>query len=163
MIEESGRVVAVDERLAVVETVRKSACDACSAKNACGQGLKRHISDHSASHMHIRALCDFPVREGDTVVIGIPESAMLTASFWVYLSPLLFLVIAIGFGYWLGLSEGYLIIMSLLVMGAGFGFTARLFRNENRQKQLQPVVLSWQLTDQEVVVKNESEHQSAMT
>ena len=163
MIEESGRVVAVEERLAVVETVRKSACDACSAKNACGQGLKRHISDHSASHMHIRALCDFPVSEGDTVVIGIPESAVLKASFWVYLSPLLFLVVAIGFGYWLGLSEGYLIIVSLLVMGAGFGFTARLFRNENRQKQLLPVVLSWQLMGQEEAVKPVSEHQSAMT
>ncbi|WP_211824374.1 SoxR reducing system RseC family protein [Kistimonas asteriae] len=163
MIEESGRVVAVEERLAVVETVRKSACDACSAQNACGQGLKRHISDHSASHMHIRALCDFPVREGDAVVIGIPESAMLRASFWVYLSPLLFLIVAIGFGSWLGLPEGYLIIFSLLVLGAGFGITACLFHNENRQKQLQPVVLSWQLMNQEKAVKGVSEHQPAMT
>lgn len=144
MIEASGHVIAVGERQVVVEVARKSSCDLCSARAICGQGPGCRVSDSAALHTHICARCNFPVSEGDTVVIGVSESAVLGASFRVYLLPLLFLVVAIGFGHWSGLTEACLIISGLLAMGVGLGIAARLFRNENRQRQLQPVVLSWQ-------------------
>ena len=39
MIEEPGRVVAVEEGAVWVQTLRKSTCSSCSANAGCGQGL----------------------------------------------------------------------------------------------------------------------------
>ena len=148
MIEERGQVVAVDGRSLLLETVKKSACQACTAKNVCGHGLKRPSSDNSVSHRPIRALCDISVNVGDTVVIGIPDSAMLQASFWLYLVPLLFFVVALFFGHWLALSEVFLMVVSLLGLALGFFFTAIRWRNVNRQRQWQPVVLKRERTQE---------------
>lgn len=142
MIEKCGQVVAVEGQSVLVETVRQSAaCQACTAKHACGHGLKRQISDRSASHLPIRTHCNIPVNVGDSVIIGIPESAMLQASFWVYLVPLLLFVAAIAFGHWLALSEVVLIMISLLAMTSGFCLTASRFRKVDRQRSLHPAVL----------------------
>ncbi|MCK5892891.1 MAG: SoxR reducing system RseC family protein [Endozoicomonadaceae bacterium] len=141
MIEKCGQVVAVEGQLALVETVRQSVCQACTAKHACGHGLRRQTSGRSASYLDIRALCDIPVNVGDSVVIGISESAMLQASFWVYLVPLLLFVAAMAFGYWLGLSELVLIVISFLALSSGFFLTASRFRKVDRQRPLHPVVL----------------------
>ena len=72
MIEEHGRVVSVETGAVRVETVRKSTCSSCNARNGCGQYLiEKYKSNHS--HSCIRANADnLSIHEHDEVIIGIP-------------------------------------------------------------------------------------------
>ncbi len=93
MICESGKVIAIEQDIAWVETFQTSSCTACSAKAGCGTGVlnsifagKRHyvkvsLKQHSqAIHLH------------DEVELSIPDHIMLKSSFWVYLLPLALMI-----------------------------------------------------------------------
>jgi sigma-E factor negative regulatory protein RseC len=94
MIEERGRVVAIDNSGLWVETVQRSGCHGCAAKSGCGTGL---LGDFwaSASRVHVPA----SERERneiclhDTVVIGIGENTLALSALIVYLVPLLTMVL----------------------------------------------------------------------
>ena len=91
MIEERGRVVKLDSAFVWVETIRKDTCGSCEAKNGCGQGLMNRLRP-SRNHAYIRAANRYPVNIGDEVTVALPESAVVSASFLVYLLPLLTLL-----------------------------------------------------------------------
>lgn len=95
MIEERGRVVAIERDAIWVETVANSGCGGCSAKSACGTGL---LGDYFAKHSRIRVSledCDAKTLSlHDTVVIGIPENALARGALLVYLLPLVAMLLA---------------------------------------------------------------------
>ena len=71
MIEESGKVVALEGDYVWVETMREAACNACTAKSGCGQSV---LEKAALGKKHrIRALSTLKVELGDEVVIGIEE------------------------------------------------------------------------------------------
>ena len=76
MIEESGRVVALDDGAVWVETRRKSTCSGCSAKNGCGQGLMDTLGVREQRGL-IRALSDLQLQVGDSVIVGVREDVLL--------------------------------------------------------------------------------------
>lgn len=86
MIEEHGRVVAVESGAVWVETLRQSACGSCAAQKGCGHSA---IARMSEKPMHVRALTDLSLPVGTEVVIGIPEDILLKSSLIAYLMPLL--------------------------------------------------------------------------
>ncbi|MET4708605.1 SoxR reducing system RseC family protein [Endozoicomonas lisbonensis] len=88
MIEEQGRVVTVEEGAVWVETIRKTTCSSCSARNGCGQHLAEKYKS-SKTHSYIRAANETgsTIKEHDEVVIGIPEDSLMKASMVVYLLP----------------------------------------------------------------------------
>jgi sigma-E factor negative regulatory protein RseC len=113
MIEEQGRVVAVEAGAVWVETLRKSTCSSCSANAGCGQGLMDKLGVGNRRG-YVRALTDLQLDIGDSVAIGIREELLLRGSVLVYLVPLL------------GLFAGALSIQALggselQVIGAGLG------------------------------------------
>lgn len=89
MIEEQGRVVAVEPDSVWVETVRSTACDSCSANKGCGHAVLDR--QQAGARARIRVLLDGKVTPalGDPVVIGIPEGALMRGALMVYLFPLL--------------------------------------------------------------------------
>ncbi|EWC39278.1 transcriptional regulator [Pseudomonas stutzeri] len=91
MIEESGRVVALDVGAVWVETRRTSTCSGCSAKNGCGQGLMDTLGVREKRGL-IRALSDLRLQVGDSVVVGIREEVLLRGAVLVYLLPLIMLM-----------------------------------------------------------------------
>lgn len=93
MIEEQGRVVALENGAVWIETVRRSACSGCAARSGCGQGLMDRLGVRERRGL-VLASCDLPVKVGDNVVIGIREEALLLGSALVYLFPLLMLIVA---------------------------------------------------------------------
>lgn len=93
MIEEQGRVVAVAPDGVWVETVRRGTCASCSARSGCGQGLMDRLGVRERRGL-LLARCDSPAQVGETVVVGIEESALLRGSVLVYLVPLLALFAA---------------------------------------------------------------------
>lgn len=90
MIEENGRVLAVKNGFAEIETIRTSSCTACRARHGCGHHAVAQMS--SSNRMKMNALCDLDVLVGQEVVVGIPEDTLLKASIWMYLIPLIGLI-----------------------------------------------------------------------
>lgn len=99
MICEKGRVVSVEPEFVWVETIQTSTCSACSAKSACGQSLLNSIFSGKRHYVRV-STADFnePVQIHDQVELAIPEDVMLTGSFWVYLLPLVCLMLGAVFG-----------------------------------------------------------------
>ena len=80
MIEERGQVVAVDGSQVRVVVSRQSACGACKARAACGQGLMQSLQPVLC--YEVQAVCELPVKLGDVVVLGVAESRLYVVLFW---------------------------------------------------------------------------------
>lgn len=112
MIEEQGRIVAVEPGAVWVETLRKSTCSSCSVKAGCGQGLLDQLGA-SGRRGYVRALSDLQLSVGDAVVIGVREDLLVRGSLLVYLLPLLGLFVAAVLAEQMSLSEPWVILSAL--------------------------------------------------
>lgn len=140
MIEEPGRVVAVEAGAVWVETQRSSTCSGCSVRSGCGKGLTDRLGIRERRGL-IRASSDLHLDVGDAVVIGIRERALLRGAFLVYLFPLLTLFASAVAASEMALSEPYIILFSAF----GFFFACLIVRKRSQRTAddpaLQPVVL----------------------
>ncbi len=144
MIEERGRVVKVDPAFVWVETLRKSTCGKCQANKTCGHGLMSRMMP-SRSHAYIRASNRYPLNEGDEVTVALPEHAVVSASFLVYLVPLLMLLAGAVAGSVMDLNEPVVIGLSLAGLLSGFGFVRWWSRRSQVEGDYEPVVLRWHI------------------
>ena len=140
MIEEPGRVVALEEGAVWVQTLRKSTCSSCSANAGCGQGLLDKLAITS-QRGNVRALTDLQLAVGDEVVIGVREELLLGSAVQVYLLPLLALLGGGFIAQSLGLSEPLSILLGLgALLAAGLLVRWRSLRVAD-DPHLQPVVM----------------------
>ena len=140
MIEEQGRVVAVELGAVWVETLRKSTCSSCSANAACGQGLMERLGV-GRQRGYVRALCQLQLAVGDAVVIGVREDLLVRSSLLVYLLPLLGLLGAALLADGLGLSEPWVILGALAGLFATWLLVRWRASRVADDPALQPVVL----------------------
>jgi sigma-E factor negative regulatory protein RseC len=140
VIEEQGRVVAVEWGAVWVETLRKSTCSSCSVKAGCGQSLLDQLSASGRRGL-VRALSNLQLNVGDRVIIGVREDLLVRGSLLVYLLPLLGLFAAAVSAEQVGLSEPWVILSALF----GFLLACCAVRWRSRitvgDPALQPVVL----------------------
>lgn len=125
MITETGRVVAIEERGLWVETIRKTTCGSCEVQKGCGHGVLNKLGSNRSNYIWV--LNDDqsqPFSVDDEVEIGIPEHIVLTASFIVYMIPLILLLLGAVIGESL-LQSGFGETIAGMV-GAVGGFTAGL-------------------------------------
>lgn len=140
MIEEQGRVVAVESGAVWVETLRKSTCSTCSANAGCGQGLLDKLGVDSRRG-YVRALSNLNLNVGDHVVIGVREDLLVRGSLLVYLMPLIGLFAGAILADQLSLSEPLVILFSLTgLVTSWLGVRWRSARVAN-EPELQPVVM----------------------
>lgn len=127
MIEEHGRVVAVERRAVWVETIRKTTCSSCSAKNGCGQHLVEKYKSNK-SHSYIRATndSDSVIQKHDEVIIGLPEGSLMKASVVVYLLPLMCMLAVLWLTSFYNLSDLTAVILALFGLAVGL-VPVRLF------------------------------------
>ncbi|MCQ4345887.1 SoxR reducing system RseC family protein [Pseudomonas stutzeri] len=144
MIEESGRVVAVEDGAVWVQTLRRSTCSACSASAGCGQGLMEKLGV-GQRRGYVRALSDLQLAVGDGVVIGIREDLLVRSSLLVYLLPLLGLFAGAMLAEWLALAESFVILAALGGFLAPWWLVRRHSRRSTDDPALQPVVLRAEL------------------
>ncbi len=91
IIEEAGRVVALEADSVWVVTQRRSTCSSCSANKACGTGiLARAFS--AERQIKIKVPNSVDARIGDDVILGIDDRVMLRGALLMYLLPLLALL-----------------------------------------------------------------------
>lgn len=102
MIEETGRVVAVEDGAVWVETVRRSTCESCTARKGCGHALLD--SGRAGARARILAQSDDLLEVGQTVVLGVPEGALVRGAALVYLVPLILMFLGALLGDGLALA-----------------------------------------------------------
>ena len=139
MIIETGTVVALEADGLWVDTIQKTACEACVAQKGCGT---RVLSKLTGKTNRIRVLAPYShenLRLGQEVSIGIPEDVIVKSSLLVYILPLVFAVA----GAWLGGPAGDLQSIAGALIGLLLGgLIVRLQSNETRNDlRYQPVLL----------------------
>jgi sigma-E factor negative regulatory protein RseC len=150
MIEESGRVVAVQGDFAWVESERTSACGGCAVRKGCGTSAIARV--FGQQRVRLRVLNRIDAQVGDTVVVGISESGLVRGSLAVYAVPLAGLFAGALAGHFAGnqlLASG----SDLMAAGGALaGFLAALFwlrrfsRTREQDVAWQPVVLRQHIT-----------------
>lgn len=119
MIEERGRVVALEVGAVWIETLRQSACGSCAAQKGCGHSA---IARMSEKPMHVRALTDSTLQLGDEVVIGIPEDILLKSSLIAYLMPLLLALFGALLAQTVNPADGWVVLGGVAGLAVGFVF-----------------------------------------
>lgn len=138
MIEETGRVVAVEQGAVWVETIRKSACDSCASQSGCGHSVLAKLGD---GKNHVRVMNAFPLDVGDDVVIAVPEDVVVNGSFIAYFVPLIALLVFSAIGHWAWGVEGYTIGAGLFGLFGGFAIVRWHFLKYRNDPRYQPSVI----------------------
>ncbi len=144
MIEETARVVACKGEFAWVEAARNTACGQCSANKACGTAVLSKVTGRKITRM--RAINTIHARKGDTVTIGLQESALLKGSFAVYILPLLLMLFFAIAGKVIALQTDWPVETTVIVFAVAGMITAavwlrRFTRRIQNDRRYQPVIL----------------------
>lgn len=139
MIEETGKVLSIENGFANVETIRTSSCTSCRARHGCGHHAIAQVS--SANRMRMRAVDPFMVEVGQEVVVGIPEDTLLQASVWMYLIPLLGLVSGAVLPSIWGGGSGVAVILSIIGFAGGLLLARRKSKQEESNLDYYPKIL----------------------
>ena len=93
MIEEQALVTRVNGSQVYIHSMQSSACKQCVQQDSCGTALYAKIlpSREIALYSHLQ------LNVGDTVIVGIEENHLLRASLFMYLLPLLIMLLTVGF------------------------------------------------------------------
>jgi sigma-E factor negative regulatory protein RseC len=144
MIEETATVVKCEGEFAWVEAQRKTTCGSCAANKGCGTSVLAKVVGKKVSRM--KAINKAQAREGDTVIVGMSEAALVKGSLAVYMIPLVFMMLFAVTGNVVAMqmawqTEPVVILFAMIgLLTAGLwlrGFTRRIQHNN----EYQPVVL----------------------
>jgi sigma-E factor negative regulatory protein RseC len=159
MIEESGEIIACEGEYAWVETQRKSACGSCSVNKGCGTGALSKMYGDKFSR--VKALNPISAHQGEVVILGLAEEALVRGSLMMYGVPLVGLIlgavlgVAIAESMALESSDGVTALLGIAGLALGF-YVVRLFNQRvARDERYQPVVLRRCDADTESIVQIE--------
>lgn len=143
MIEETGRVAAVEPGFAWVETRRQSSCGSCSARSGCGTSVLSRVLGQRT--VRVRALDRIGAAVGDEVILGLDDGALLRGSFAVYMVPLLALIagalIAETVAPQWGFGDGLVMLGGVAGLAAGFLWLRLFSRRAGADARYQAVIL----------------------
>ncbi len=141
MIEETGVVVAVEGDKAWIETQVKSTCGSCKASEACPTSTVAKAFSPKPEHVLIDVPCHLTV--GQSVKIGISETALLYASMMVYILPLFSMIVFASLVSYFFQNIHELIVLTLscfVALGAYWWVSANAKKPQN-MKKYKPVFL----------------------
>lgn len=147
MIAETGRIVAIEPEGLWVETIQQSTCGNCAAQKGCGQSVLAKLTGHT-SYLWVllegRDSKDYQL--GDQIQLGVPEEVVVKGSLFVYLLPLLAMILGSGLAHSAFASEGASILGGLLGLVLG-GVLVRWRAHQTRfDPRLQPVLMDQRQT-----------------
>ncbi len=117
MIDQQAKVVDITSDTIWVEAERQSSCDSCKVKQGCGTKL---LAKHVGQRFNRIAVDKTQnVILGQQVTLAIPEQALLQGTTWMYLLPIIILLVFAIVARELGAGEGWQIISGAM----GFGLS----------------------------------------
>lgn len=132
LLEREGRVIAIHADRMTVRFERPSACGGCRAGKVCGGSAPTGELDLALPE-------GARLAPGDTVAVGIDETAALRATALAYLTPLIGFGAAMGAAFLAGLPEGGIAAASFTGLVAGFALMRILARRGSHR--LEPAVI----------------------
>jgi len=81
-----------DATSALVKTVRKTACESCSSRDACS-------TIENGESMEVEVINNIGAKTGDRVVISIETASLLKLSFLLYIFPILLMILGAVVGH----------------------------------------------------------------
>ena len=151
MIEERALVVSVSlpdafgKTIATVKTQRESACQSCQLKSGCGQGSLNQMMSGKGVELNVENT--FNARQGDVVMLSIPESGLLQAATLMFLFPLLGMsIFALFTSLVFSAGEVMIAVSRLLGLGAGLVFARRSGQSLQGDARFQPSMSGIALT-----------------
>lgn len=139
MIEQTGRVVALDESRIWVEVVPQASCKGCSAQEGCGQSLLQKVAGSRLERLVLDKTLDLQV--GDWVLLGMEGEAVLNASLLVYGLPLAGLMLGAIFARLAGATEPVALLIALLSLTGAVGLVKTLSRRFSCNSSYHPQLL----------------------
>ena len=118
MIEEYALVTKSAGTVATLEIERRTACGLCGQKRGCGNATWGKMLGHD-SH-DFTAENQINAQVGDSVVVGIDEQAVLNSAFFLYVVPLVGLLIGTLLADYLFKNQFYVILGAVLGLVLGF-------------------------------------------
>lgn len=118
MIEEYAIVTGHMEAQDILEVERRTACGLCGQKRGCGNAVWGKLLGH-ANHT-LMAENPINAKVGDSVVVGIDEHAVLNSAFFLYVVPLLAMLIGTVLADRFFDNQFYVIIGAVLGLTLGF-------------------------------------------
>lgn len=94
--------MAVGEHTATVRLGGNSGCSTCDAGRGCGAGIFGRMLKKRPVDVELEKSMD--AREGDAVIVGLPESLFLRLSLLMYLFPLVCLLAGAAVGHGLAVA-----------------------------------------------------------
>ena len=133
-MEETGTVVGVKDRTAMVSTEAKGICHSCSARGLCHMSGKK-------GRMEVEAWNRIGAGIGDRVQIRISGRSTLTAAFLLYLVPLLGFLLGVLIGQSLTGNQVWAVVVGLAFLAAIYGGIRILDRRIGRKDGMRPEIV----------------------
>ncbi len=93
MMIEQASVVSYQNGIAIVQCQAKSGCGSCPSNQSCGtKALSALAGEKFAPQFEL--VVDIPLQIGDKIEIGLAEQSLLLSVFWLYVMPLIALILS---------------------------------------------------------------------
>jgi len=133
-MEETGTVIGIGDRTAVVATEAKSICHGCSARGIC------HMSSRKGC-MEIEVWNRLDAAVGDRVVIQVSGGSTLKAALLLYLVPLLGFLLGVFLGQRFIGHQAWAVIIGLIFLVFIYSGIRLLDRRFARDASLRPEIV----------------------
>ena len=145
MIEERAIILSLNsenslaESTATLEIERKTACGLCGQTRGCGNSIWGKLFAHQSTAF--KAQNRINAKVGDSVIVGINESALLKSALLLYILPLASMLIGAILATQLHDTNGYAMLGALLGLVLGFAWVKGHTMSNNYFKLQQPIIL----------------------
>jgi len=132
-MEETGTVVEIRDRVALVSTTAKGVCHSCSARGVCHLGGEKTMVAETWNPLGARV--------GDVVRIRLSSRSVLGAAFLLYLVPLLVFLGGLILGQSLTHSQIWAVVIGLLFMAGAYAGIRILDRRLSGVQKFRPEIV----------------------
>jgi sigma-E factor negative regulatory protein RseC len=141
MIEQQGKVISVIDGRACVRLGGASGCSNCDAGRGCGAGVFGRWLKRSPVTLELENRVN--ARQGQPVMVGIPEALYLRLISRLYLFPLLAAIAGAAIGYYLSVFNGIgPASTDMLTLLSGFtGGSAIIWWNRNDSREFSESII----------------------
>lgn len=131
-MQETGKIIEIMGSTAKVEVSQKEVCHKCPSESFCKLA--------TGGSRSIEAVNEMGAKVGDTVKIEIGSGNILVSAFFVYIFPIIALLVVGGFVQSISGSQNMAIVTGIIALGASFLIVHLLDKKMNKSKQLIPAI-----------------------
>lgn len=143
MVFERATVLAVEPGVAWLAAQQRSACDSCRAQSGCGQAVLSRLMrrDSQAVRALLSPELQSRVTVGSEVTVAIPMHTVVLGSLFIYLLPIVGLLLGAALASAVGLAEPVVALGGLVGLIGGGVLVRFISKLVNTHPSVQPSVV----------------------